>query len=140
MTEATLSHDDIQAMLDDSPFIHSLGLKVESLNQATLEITMRMALQPHLERAAGTGQFHGGAIASLVDVAGDFAVAMAVGGVVPTINFRVDFLRPSTGDHLLATARARRIGRTVGVVDIDIEDPLGRLCAVGRGTYSTITG
>lgn len=140
MPEKTLSRDDVQAMLDASPFIHSLGLQVETVNASALQITMRMALQPHLERAAGTTQFHGGAIASLIDIAGDFAVALAVNGAVPTINFRVDFLRPATGDHLLAMSRARRVGRTVGVVDTDITDAEGRLCAVGRGTYSTTTG
>lgn len=140
MPEKTLSRDDIQAMLDASPFIHSLGLQVETLDASALQITMRMALQPHLERAAGTTQFHGGAIASLIDIAGDFAVALAVNGTVPTINFRVDFLRPATGDHLMATSRARRVGRTVGVVDTDVTDAEGRLCAVGRGTYSTTTG
>lgn len=140
MPEKTLTRDEIQAMLDASPFIHSLGLQVESLDVGALQITMRMALQSHLERAAGTSQFHGGAIASLIDIAGDFAVAIAVGGTVPTINFRVDFLRPATGDHLFAVARARRVGRTVGVVDTDVMDAHERLCAVGRGTYSTTIG
>jgi acyl-coenzyme A thioesterase PaaI-like protein len=34
----------------------------------------------------------------------------------------------------------RRAGRTVGVVDIDVEDEAGRLVAVGRGCYGTQPG
>ena len=71
---------------------------------------------------------------------GDFAVAVVVKGGVPTINFRVDYLRPSTGTHLVAKARIRRVGRTVGVVDIDVFDDQGRLTAVGRGCYGAQPG
>ncbi len=64
-----------------------------------------MPLAPEYERYPGTGQFHGGAIASLIDVAGDFALVLQVGGGVPTINLRIDYLRPAIG-NLLATASA----------------------------------
>ncbi len=60
---------------------------------------------------------------------------MSLGGGVPTINFRTDFLRPAISPRLTATARVRRAGRTVGVVDIDVFDDEERLVAVGRGTY-----
>ena len=100
-----------------------------------------MPMQPHLERfAAGTGQFHGGPIASLIDVVGDFAIGMIVGGGVPTINLRVDYLKPALGEALVATARVRRSGRTIAVVDIDVRDRTEALVAVGRGTYSSIKG
>ena len=52
----------------------------------------------------------------------------------------MDYLRPAAGPHLDAEARARKIGRTIGVVDVDVRDAKGRLCAVGRGTYSTTVG
>jgi acyl-coenzyme A thioesterase PaaI-like protein len=41
---------------------------------------------------------------------------------------------------LLAVARVRRAGRTVGVVDIDVADSSGRLIALGRGCYGTQAG
>ena len=46
---------------------------------------------------------------------------------MPTINFRVDYVRPSIGSSLLAKATVRRVGRTVGVVDIDVYDDQDRL-------------
>src|SRR6202040_3441913 len=84
--------------------------------------------------------FHGGVIASLIDVAGDFALVMLVGGGVPTINLRIDYLRPAGGDNLRATASVRRAGRTIGVVDIDVTDGSDRLVAIGRGCYSMAVG
>ncbi len=140
MPDTKLSRDDIQAMLDASPFINWLGVSVDSLDHDSQEITARIPMQPHLERMPGSGQFHGGAIASLIDIVGDFAVALSVAAPVPTINFRVDFLRPAFGDHLIATARARRVGRTIAAIDIDVLDPQDRLCAIGRGTYSATAG
>ena len=70
----------------------------------------------------------------------DAAIAIYLDGWVPTINLRVDYLRPATGAYLDAHATVRRRGRTIGVVDIDVLDDEDRLCAVGRGTYSTIVG
>jgi uncharacterized protein (TIGR00369 family) len=133
--------EDVQGHLDASPFISFLGLKAAAMDAAAGEITMTMPLRPELRRGGPDAtQFHGGPVASLIDTVGDFAVAIAVGGGVPTINFRVDYLRPSGGGMLTATARARRVGRTVAVVDIDVMDEQGRLTAIGRGTYSSAIG
>ena len=52
----------------------------------------------------------------------------------------MDFLRPGTNTDLTATAKTRRLGRSVGVVDIDVHDDQGKLCAIGRGTYSPNVG
>ena len=134
------SSADIQSMLDDSPYIAFMNLEVTGVDPDGPAITIRMPMRPEFERRAGTGQYHGGAIAALIDIAGDYSVVLQSGGGVPTINFRVDYLRPATNTALTATATARRIGRTVAVVDIDVHDDSGRLCAVGRGTYSPNVG
>jgi uncharacterized protein (TIGR00369 family) len=130
-----LSTDEVQALLDASPFIKFMGIRVESMDTAQDRIVVRMPMRPEFERRAGTGQFHGGAIASLIDLAGDYAVVMKVGAGVPTVNFRTDFLRPAMNTDLIATAQVRRAGRTIAVVDIDVHDEEKRLIAVGRGTY-----
>jgi uncharacterized protein (TIGR00369 family) len=137
----TPSLEDLQTRLDRSPFIRFLGLRVERLDPEREEITLRMPMRPELERGAGSGQFHGGAIASLIDTAGDYALIALLGiAGVPTIDFRVDFLRPAVDAELAATARIRRAGRTIGVVDVDVRDTAGRLVAVGRGCYGTSEG
>ena len=70
------------------------------------------------------------------DLNGDsFALGMMLGGGVPTINLRVDYLKPAVGDGLTAIARVRRTGKTAAVVDIDVMDEKGSVVALGRGTY-----
>jgi uncharacterized protein (TIGR00369 family) len=130
----------LDAWMKESPFISFMNLELVEADQASGSIAMKMPMRPEFERAAGTGQFHGGPIAALIDTVGDFAVALVVKGGVPTINFRVDYLRPSTGPYLLAKATIRRVGRTVGIVDIDVYDDQERLTAVGRGCYSAQPG
>lgn len=135
-----LSIEEMNAMFQRSPFIGFLGIRATALDYDRSEITMTMPLRPELERRAGSGQFHGGPLASFIDVVGDFAIGMLVGGGVPTINLRIDYLRPATGAMLTGTAIVRRAGRTVAVVDIDVLDDQKRLVAVGRGCYSPSKG
>ena len=137
---APITVERIQAMLDGSPFIRFCRMRVDSIDPAGGKIVLAMELRPELERREGSGQWHGGALAGLIDTAGDFAVALGLGAVVPTINFRVDYLRPAMTARLTATATVRRAGRTVAVVDIDVEDAEDRLVAVGRGCYATQAG
>lgn len=132
--------EDLQALADSSPFIHHCRMQVCVADAAKGLVELKMPMQPHLARDAGDAMFHGGPVASLIDTAGDFAIALLAGGGVPTVNFRVDYLRPSAGSYLLARATARRVGRSIGVADIDVFDDQGRLTAVGRGTYATQRG
>jgi len=136
VSNARLSAEQIQAIFDASPFLGFLRLRVVALDHDAGTLTVSMPIRPEFERRLGTGQFHGGAIAAFIDVVGDFAVGMAVGGGVPTINLRIDYLRPAVGGVLTGTARVRRAGRTVALVDVDVYDEERALVAVGRGTYS----
>jgi uncharacterized protein (TIGR00369 family) len=135
-----ISAEDIQAHFDRAPFMRFLGLRVAEVDHAQGALTVTMPMRPEIERGPGTAQFHGGPIAALIDCVGDFAVALIVGGGVPTINIRIDYLKPAVGASLSATARVRRSGRTVTVVDVDVYDEVKALVAVGRGTYSSLRG
>jgi uncharacterized protein (TIGR00369 family) len=139
-TPEKLEAADIQAIFDRSPFIGFLGIKVLGVDHDKSTFSARMPLRPELERRAGTKQFHGGPIASFIDIVGDFAIGMMVGGGVPTINLRIDYLRPSVGDYLDATAVVRRAGRSTAVIDVEVFGPDGKPVALGRGTYSPQTG
>jgi len=136
VSDAKLSAEQIQAAFDGSPFLGFLRLKVVALDHDAGTLTVRMPMRPELERRMGTGQFHGGPIAAFIDSVGDYAIGMALGGGVPTINLRIDYLRPAVGASLTGTARVRRAGRTVALVDVDVYDEQQALVAVGRGTYS----
>ena len=135
-----LSSGEVQAIFDRSPFISWLGLRVIALDHDRQEIRVAMPMRPELERRPGTRQFHGGSIAAFIDIAGDFAIGMLLGGGVPTMNFRTDYLRPAVGNTLTAVARVRRAGKTAATVDVDILDDEDRLIALGRGTYLSSLG
>jgi uncharacterized protein (TIGR00369 family) len=132
--------EGLAAQVAESPFHQLLGLKLEAYDPAAQSVAIRCVYSPQLGRASGTGQFHGGVIASLIDIAGDFALIGVLGHGVPTINFRVDYLRPAFNTDLIAHARVRKAGKTIGVVDVDVEDGSGRLIATGRGCYGTQPG
>ena len=136
---ASLSVDAIQALLDRSPCIAFFGLRVVSADPAAERVEMFAPMRPEFERAPGSGQWHGGPMAAVIDTVGDFALVMAIGKPLPTINFRVDYLRPAIHTGLRAVATVRRQGRSVGVVDIDLFSEAGALLAIGRASYATST-
>jgi uncharacterized protein (TIGR00369 family) len=135
-----LSNEQLAATFAKSPFMSTLSLEIVAMDYDRSELTLRMPLKPAFERRVGTKQFHGGAIAAMIDITGDFAIGMMLGGGVPTMNLRIDYLKPAVGDSLTATARVRRAGRTAAIIDIDVKDEKDSLVALGRGTYFPQTG
>ena len=137
MTDQPLGKAEIQERLGHSPFIALLNLTVLAADPASQQLVVRAAMRPEFERGRGSRQWHGGPIAAIIDTVGDFALVMTLGRPLPTVNFRVDYLRPAIDTALFVTATVRRSGRMVGVVDIDVADEAGRLLAIGRATYAT---
>ena len=87
-----------------------------------------------------TGQQHGGPIAVVIGTVGYYALVMMLGRPLPTVNFRVDYLRPAIKTGLVTTATVRRAGKSVGIVDVDVFNDQKVLVAIGRATYSTLAG
>jgi uncharacterized protein (TIGR00369 family) len=140
MTGDPLRFEQLASLLAQSPFHEVLGLRLESLEPDSGTVEIRCGFGETLQRSPGSGQYHGGVIASLIDIAGDFALIAVLGYGVPTINFRVDYLRPARAGDLIARAVIRKSGRTIGVVDVDVFDAESRLVAVGRACYGTQPG
>jgi uncharacterized protein (TIGR00369 family) len=133
MTETLL-----REALATGPFQQFLGLELDTYDAAEARVALRARWRPAFERGPGSLQWHGGVLAALVDIAGDFALIARLGRGVPTIDLRVDYLRPAIDTDLLARARALRVGRSVGTVDVELVDKADAIVAAGRGTYSTI--
>lgn len=129
----------IQKKFDGSPFIAWLDMTVVSVDHDAGELVVRVPMKPEFERGAGSRQWHGGPLAAVIDTVGDFALGMLLGRGLPTINFRVDYLRPAVDTALKAVARVRRNGRSVGVADVELYNESGALLAIGRAAYSTST-
>ena len=121
--------------LDDSPYQRFLGMEWVKAEKGLVEI--RLPFKEEFLRADGSDWYHGGVIAALIDIAGDYALWTEVGSGLPTIDLRVDWLRPARKGALLARGRTVRAGKTVCCADIEVFDEKGVLVAVGRGTYAT---
>ena len=101
-------------MLAASPLHRLLGLELDACDAAAGTVTIGLPLRPEISRSDERIELHGGVTATLVDVAGVCAVALAVGHPVTTIDLRVDYLRMGYGERISATARAVRLGRSIG--------------------------
>ena len=134
-----LSKEELQRRLAQSAFIDFLNLTVLAADPDNERVVMRAEMRPEFERLKGSGQWHGGPIAAVIDTVGDYALVMLLGRPLPTVNFRVDYLRPAIDTALIVTATVRRSGRLVGVVDVDVTNGAGQLLAIGRATYATAT-
>jgi uncharacterized protein (TIGR00369 family) len=125
----------VELRVDTSPFHRLIGLELVRADQG--EVELRLAWREEFRREDGSDWYHGGIISALIDIAGDFAIASKLGRWVPTIDLRVDYLRPAREGVLVALARAVKVGKTVGVADVELRNGQGAVVAVGRAAYST---
>lgn len=136
MCHNNLTVDDIQEQINRSKYHQLFQPKVLEIDNDALVLKLRVSMCDTFERQPNTGQWHGGALASLVDISGCYALMLVAGGPMLTLNFSTDFLRLAVSDHLYATARVRRAGRTVGFVEVDIKDELDVTVVAGRACYA----
>lgn len=123
--------------MDGPPFHRVLRPEPIEADPATGTVRIKLRFRDELARAKADRAFHGGVIASLIDLAGHAAVAVKIGRIAPTIDLRIDYIRPAEGDVLIAHAKLLKAGRTVARVDVDVRDTSDRTVALGRGTFST---
>ncbi len=130
-----LTLERLQHVLDEPPYQKFLGLRAVSFDRDTGRVEILLPFKNELCRSSTRPEIHGGVTAALIDVAGDYALAILLGDGVPTVDLRVDFLRMAEATDLTATASVVKKGRTLGVVNVEVTDGEGRLIAIGRGTY-----
>jgi uncharacterized protein (TIGR00369 family) len=136
--KGTLSEDQV-ALIEKgivlSPYGRLLGLSPEEV--AVDRVRVRL---PFREEVTTLGEMvHGGAIASLVDVA-----ATAAGWATPaatlaargtTVGFSLQFLAASLGSDLVAEARVVKRGGTLVVIEVSVADGSGQETARALVTY-----
>lgn len=121
--------------LDTSPYQRFLGLVMERVGDG--EVVIRLPFREDFLREDGSDWLHGGIISALIDIAGDYAVVTKFDVGVPTIDLRIDWLRPARAGDLVATGRVVKAGRRVSVADVEVHDAKGQLVAIGRGLYAS---
>jgi len=127
---------DLRHLMRLPAFHRWLGVELVRADEGEIEVRLPYR-EEFLGDEAGTN-IHGGIIAALADIAGCFAVISAAGHDVPTIDIRLDYLRMApAGEALVATARAVKTGRIIGLADVEVRLASGRLVAVARGAFAT---
>lgn len=126
----------LRAELADPPF-HALLQPVALGVEADGSVSVGLDYRDELAGRRGARFFHGGVIASLADLAAHAVVALRQDGMAPTIDLRIDYLRPAESPRLVARARLLRLGRSVSRADVEIRTAEGRLVAVARGAFGS---
>ena len=121
---------------DRHPFCRLLGIKITSVEagRARGELELRNALSSTPEHLIAPG----GVIFALADTVGGVALADLVNEMSPTIDMRIDYLRPATSD-LVAKAEVRRHGEDTAVVDVNVHGAEGPV-AIARGVFKPGVG
>ena len=116
------------------PYYETLGIEIVALEPGWA--VARMPVGESVSAAREQPLAHGGAIASLADSAGYWAISAANGfATTPTIDLRTDYLAPATAD-LRAEATVVRNGESVGVVDVELTSGEETI-ATARGVFKT---
>lgn len=126
----------LKQQLEVKPYWRLLGVRAEEIGEGYARL--RMPLAAELRNSGTGGSAHGGALASLVDM----AVGTALDSLdLPdmagraTIELSVTYLEAAEGEAIIAEGRMLRVGRSVAVGEAELRDGGGRLVAKGRAIY-----
>ena len=134
---AVLDFQALDGMVRDAPFHRWLGVTLKALSAQGVEILLpwreEFVSDPNVRYT------HGGILAALIDLAGDYAIAAQLGRGVPTIDMHIDYHRTALPGPLVARANIIKIGSTVATAEARVFDKDERLIASGRGAYLTLS-
>lgn len=146
--------DTLQDLVRVPNFHDWLDLRVDHVEEGGATIVL-----PYREELIGNPRIpaiHGGILAGLIDMAGGVAAFTLCKAPTPTIDLRIDYVRPALERDTVAAAEVVNAGSTIAFVDVDVlqlddeapsltdghsledvaEDER-ELVASGRATYST---
>jgi uncharacterized protein (TIGR00369 family) len=116
--------DDLQAfaqgVFDAQPFSRFIGAQLAACGPGEAELSLAIVDQLKQQH----GFVHGGALSYLADNA-------------LTSEFKINYLKPALGAHLLARAKARNAGKRQAVCQCEVhavKDEEETLCALAQGT------
>lgn len=117
------------------PFARLLGMELLAVEDGHAVGRLELA-ERHTSNPA-SGLAHGGVPYALADTVAGAAVSSLNATVTPTVDMRIDYLRPSVGTALRAEADVVRNGNSVATVDVEVTTDEGEVVATARGTYKT---
>ncbi len=128
-------HAALMDAIGQSPYSRLLGIRVEAVGEGA--VRAHLPWSPELVTLGD--QVHGGALASLVDVAAT-AAAWCTASLPrnprgTTIGFQIQFLAAARAEPVVAEARVVSRGRSITVVEVIGRAPDGRSLVQALVTY-----
>lgn len=126
-------HQIAREIFEAQPFSQFLGAKLISTGVNEAEI--RVDITDNLKQQHGF--VHGGVVSYLADNSITFAGGVALGGNALTSEYKINYVRPAIGSHLIARAQAKSVGKRQAVCLAEIyavKDGMENLCAIAQGT------
>jgi uncharacterized protein (TIGR00369 family) len=125
----------VEKMIVSGPYADLLGIRSEEI----LEDCVRLVLPFRPEVTTVGEMVHGGAIASLVDIAATAAAWATPRATLQargsTIGFSINYLRPGLGCDLYCDARVIQRGRAICMVDVSVANSDAEVVARAMVTY-----
>ncbi len=130
-----LQKDGIAAKLARNPVFRFMG--IELVEVAVGHATLMLPCREELRNSMGLVQ--GGILAVLADVAGGVSLNSVLPdplkAMIPTIECKLNFLRPATEEDIVARGKVVHRGRQIAVCQVDLSTEQGTLLATGLFTY-----
>ncbi|MFF2996466.1 PaaI family thioesterase [Streptomyces sp. NPDC057950] len=126
----------IQASFDQQGLMSHLGARITHIGPGRVHIVLRA--RPELTQQ--NGYIHAGATSAIADSAGGYAAFTLFDdeSEVLTVEYKINLLAPTAGDHLEAIGTVLRPGRTLTVCQLEVygvqADGARKLVANGQQT------
>jgi len=120
-------------ILASQPFSVLLGAELLRFSQGFAEL--KIPIRPELKQQHGF--VHGGVLSYAADNALTFAGGSVLGPAVVTSEFKINYLKPATGNFLVARATVIHFSKSQAVCRCDVfvsNEGRERLCATSQGT------
>ncbi len=138
MTENKLTQAQLGERITLAPFHQWLGLSLLEMTDDGIKVSLPW--REEFVVSSEVGYTHGGILATIIDIAADYALAAKTGAPLPTVDLRVDYHRAAMPGELIVEARVIKLGRTFSTAEALVRDTEGRLLASGRGVYHSPSG
>ncbi len=128
--------DKFTSKIKNIPALKLLG--VEPVYFKNGEVALKLPFNENLCNSLGIVQ--GGFITAVADAAGGWALISSLprGYIAPTIEFKINFLRPVNAD-IIATGRVIHKTTRIGTAYIEVSFETGELTAVAIGSYRIVS-
>jgi uncharacterized protein (TIGR00369 family) len=139
MTFQELMEAMIRGDAPPPPVAGTVGMVLREVGEGQAAFELDVDLERH---GNPMGTLHGGILCDVADAAMGCAYAsrLAEGESFTTLELKINFLKPVRAGRLVARARIVKGGRTIGLVECDVEDEAGSLVAHATSTSMTLRG